>query len=158
MRAYGWGNPTWRNPITGIPGCCARAASGHTTAAPPRSAMNFRRFTPSPHQSRWVRISVLAHSGELDCCVATGWAERGPLCVISRHMHRGKENLYSTTASARATIDGGTARPSTFAVLRLMTNSTVVDRSTGRSAGFTPPRILPTKPAARLAFSLRFGP
>src|SRR5687768_5938963 len=82
----------------------------------------------------------------------------GPLGAISRHMHRGKENLYSTTASARATIDGGTARPSTFAVLRLMTNSTVVDRSTGRSAGFTPPRILPTKPAARLAFSLRFGP
>jgi hypothetical protein len=81
-----------------------------------------------------------------------------PRSAISRHMQRGEENLYSTTASARATIDGGTARPSTFAALRLMTNSTVVDRSTGRSAGFTPPRILPTKPAARLAFSLRFGP
>jgi len=25
----------WRNPITGTVGCCARAASGHATAAPP---------------------------------------------------------------------------------------------------------------------------
>jgi hypothetical protein len=31
------------NPITGIAGCCARAASGHATAAPPSSAMNARR-------------------------------------------------------------------------------------------------------------------
>jgi hypothetical protein len=33
-----------RNPITGIAGCCARAASGHTAAAPPMSEMNVRRF------------------------------------------------------------------------------------------------------------------
>jgi len=26
-------------------GCCARAASGHVPAAPPRSVMNSRRFT-----------------------------------------------------------------------------------------------------------------
>jgi len=32
-----------RNPITGIAGRCARAASGHT-AAPPRRVMNSRRF------------------------------------------------------------------------------------------------------------------
>src|SRR5215470_16536276 len=32
-----------RNPITGIAGCCARAASGHA-AAPPRSVMNWRRL------------------------------------------------------------------------------------------------------------------
>jgi hypothetical protein len=34
-----------RKPITGIAGCCARAASGHATAAPPRSVMKSRRFT-----------------------------------------------------------------------------------------------------------------
>ena len=33
-----------RKPITGI-ACCARAASGHVTAAPPSSAMNSRRFS-----------------------------------------------------------------------------------------------------------------
>jgi len=34
-------------PITGISGCCARAASGHAAAAPPRSLMKSRRFTQS---------------------------------------------------------------------------------------------------------------
>jgi len=29
--------PFWRNPITGIAACCARAASGHSAAAPPSS-------------------------------------------------------------------------------------------------------------------------
>jgi hypothetical protein len=28
-------------------GCCARAASGHAAAAPPRSVMNSRRFVPA---------------------------------------------------------------------------------------------------------------
>ena len=35
--------PVRRNPITGIAGCCARAASGHAAAAPPSSVMNSRR-------------------------------------------------------------------------------------------------------------------
>jgi len=29
--------------VTGIAGCCARAASGHAAAAPPSVAKNFRR-------------------------------------------------------------------------------------------------------------------
>jgi len=33
----------FRNPITGIAACCARAASGHAAAAPPTAAKNFRR-------------------------------------------------------------------------------------------------------------------
>jgi hypothetical protein len=36
------GDRVLRNPITGIAGCCARAASGHA-AAPPSVAKNFRR-------------------------------------------------------------------------------------------------------------------
>ena len=36
-----------RNPITGIAGCCARAASGHA-AAPPRRLMNSRRRISAP--------------------------------------------------------------------------------------------------------------
>jgi hypothetical protein len=31
------------NAITGIAGCCARAASGHAAAAPPSAAINSRR-------------------------------------------------------------------------------------------------------------------
>src|SRR5262245_28402535 len=36
------------NPITGIAGCCARAASGHAAAAPPMSVMNSRRLMRCP--------------------------------------------------------------------------------------------------------------
>src|SRR5262249_34060596 len=34
-----------RNPINGIAGCCARAASGHAAAAAPSNDMNARRFS-----------------------------------------------------------------------------------------------------------------
>ena len=43
------GDAPLRNPITGIAGCCARAASGHA-AAPPSSVMNSRRFIRSPRR------------------------------------------------------------------------------------------------------------
>src|ERR1039458_10557509 len=36
-----------RNPIAGIAGCCARAASGHI-AAPPKTPRKFRRFMLTP--------------------------------------------------------------------------------------------------------------
>src|SRR4029077_3589191 len=45
---------------------------------------------------------------------------------------------HSITSSARARIDGGTVRPSVFAVLRLTTSSNVVGCWTGRSAGLAP--------------------
>jgi len=55
-------------PITGIAGCCARAASGHATAELPRSAMNSRRLmglTPRPRITK-ERVSVaLRERGEL---------------------------------------------------------------------------------------------
>ena len=50
---------------------------------------------------------------------------------------------YSITLSARPSSGSGMVRPSALAVLRLMTNSTLVDRCTGRSAGLAPFRILP---------------
>jgi hypothetical protein len=37
-------DPPLTNAITGIGGCCARAASGHAATPPPRSAMNWRRL------------------------------------------------------------------------------------------------------------------
>ena len=39
------GDALLRNPITGIAGCCACAASGQAAAAPPSSVMNSRRLT-----------------------------------------------------------------------------------------------------------------
>src|SRR6516165_118199 len=45
---------------------------------------------------------------------------------------------HSITSSARASKVGGTSRPSARAVIRLMTNSNLVDCITGRSAGLAP--------------------
>jgi hypothetical protein len=44
--------------------------------------------------------------------------------------------LYSITSSAIASSVGGTVSPSVFAVLRLITSSSLVACTTGRSAGF----------------------
>src|SRR5262245_19304095 len=41
--AFALAGPPWRNPITAVVGCCARAARGHSAAAPPMSVMNSRR-------------------------------------------------------------------------------------------------------------------
>src|SRR5262249_20342268 len=51
---------------------------------------------------------------------------------------------HSITSSAMACNVSGTVRPSALAVLRLMTSSSLVDCWTGKSAGLTPWRILPT--------------
>src|SRR5262245_61090696 len=50
---------------------------------------------------------------------------------------------HSITSSARARSVAGTSMPSVFAVCRLMTNSNLVARNTGMSAGFSPFRMRP---------------
>src|SRR5262249_47664592 len=50
---------------------------------------------------------------------------------------------HSTTSSATTCKVSGTVRPSVLAVLGLIANSNLVDCTTGRSAGFSPLRILP---------------
>src|SRR5262249_32190482 len=52
--------------------------------------------------------------------------------------------FHSITSSARASSDGGTVRPSVFAVLRLITSSYLVGAWTGSSAGFSPLRMRST--------------
>ena len=53
-------------------------------------------------------------------------------------------SFHSITTSARASTVGGISRPSAFAVLRLIASSYLDACSTGRSAGFSPLRILST--------------
>src|SRR5262249_46525895 len=50
---------------------------------------------------------------------------------------------HSITSSAMASTPGGIVRLSSLAVLRLITNSSLVGCMTGRSAGFSPLRIRP---------------
>src|SRR6202022_1843421 len=65
---------------------------------------------------------------------------------------------YSITSSAMASSPGGKLRPNALAVLRLITNSNLIDWMTGRSAGFSPLRIRPVyTPAWRYA-SVRLVP
>src|SRR5262245_1767370 len=52
---------------------------------------------------------------------------------------------HSITSSARASSVGGTSRPRSLAVLRLITSSNLTGCSTGRSVGFAPLRIRSTK-------------
>jgi hypothetical protein len=56
--------------------------------------------------------------------------------------HASQQTHYcSITSSARTSRVVGTARPSAFAVLRLIASSYLVGACTGRSAGFAPLRI-----------------
>src|SRR4051812_4546518 len=74
--------------------------------------------------------------------LTTKSASRSPHSV-QRNSRAQSGTAYSITSSARARIDGGTVRPSTLAVLRLMKRLNVVGCWTGSSAGLAPLRILP---------------
>ena len=66
-------------------------------------------------------------------------------------LHRSKMQLaiHSINSSARASTVTGIVSPSAFAVVRLMTSSSLFGCSTGMSAGFAPRKILSTNSAAR---------
>jgi hypothetical protein len=57
--------------------------------------------------------------------------------------------FHSITSSARTSTDGGIINPRDFAALSLMTSSSLVGNSTGKSPGLAPLRILFTYVAAR---------
>src|SRR5262249_21914423 len=63
----GGGLPGDKTPTRGIlPVCCALAASGHATPAPPSSVMNSRRLTPNmelPPPQSGCRIVSLRQTG-----------------------------------------------------------------------------------------------
>src|SRR5262249_31969817 len=55
------GDARFKYPITGIAGCCARAASGHAAAAPPSTASNSRRPMVTvirPSRARCVKGTI----------------------------------------------------------------------------------------------------
>ena len=55
-----------------------------------------------------------------------------------------KSKIHLITLSTRYSTDSGIVRPICFAVLRLITSSNFIGRSTGSSVGFIPLRILST--------------
>src|SRR6516225_8035150 len=64
MGRYPSVDATLRNPTTGIGCCCARAASGHATAAPPSAPSNSRRPRVTvirPSRARCVKVTISRH-------------------------------------------------------------------------------------------------
>ena len=130
-------------------GCCARAASGHVTAAPPRSVMNSRRFIVIPlvrglgpyhtvadntalcskigadvvdgsNHIRWTH-SRRARNVRFTSSSVDLW-RRSEASRIHAPQQTG-HNVYSITPSASARTIGAMVMPSTWAVLRLITSS-----------------------------------
>jgi len=66
-----------------------------------------------------------------------------PLRAITGLMHRSKNARYSIASSASKSRLSEILMPSALAVFRLMTNSNLVGRTTGKSAGLVPLRMRP---------------
>lgn len=73
-------------------------------------------------------VRFATKSGHVHC------TRRCPLCANS-------DRTYSITSSERTCNVGGMSMPRVFAVLRFMTSSNLVGRTTGSSEGFAPLRI-----------------
>jgi hypothetical protein len=97
--------------------------------------------------ARRLDVCFAPMSGHLQAALAFRF------CAMS-----GSERTHSITSSARVSRVGGNARPSAFAVLRLMVRLNLVGCSTGRSPGFAPRRILSTYWEARRNRSCMSGP
>src|SRR5262249_21408288 len=100
------------------------------------SAKRHVRFTPnSDRESRHRQTVRSALPPKADMCGAARDVRYGPKADIA---------IYSIIASARPSTAGGIVRPSSLAVLRLITSSYLVGACTGRSAGFSPLRMRST--------------
>jgi hypothetical protein len=98
-------------------------------------------------QARFPNLHVrVTLTGDPDCV----WAgARGKIIVAGgrkpahKPTYAVQQKNHSITSSASNWIELGTSIPSARAVCTLMTNSNLVDCTTGRSAGFSPLRMRP---------------
>src|SRR5262249_449074 len=80
------------------------------------------------------------HANPRNCPRLLGTASQWP-CSRTAEQRDELAALHSITSSASASNVAGTSRPSALALLRLSTNSNLLDWVTGRSAGCSPLRI-----------------
>ena len=95
----------------------------------------------------------LSQSTELEICVSAS-----DICQANLVLGFPAVAAQRITSVAWKRSAGGMVRPSACAVFRLMTSSNVLGRSTGKSAGLAPLRILSTKTAERWHRSLGDAP
>ena len=126
-----------------LPACCARAASGHAAAAPPKSDMKSRRRMPT------LGSRAIAYQPKSRCASQQKLVAHVSVGSNRRQSPAQQNCSYSITSSASTSKLCGIVRPSALAVVRLKTISNFVGCSTGISPGLVPRRILSTISAAR---------
>ena len=158
-------------PSESLLGCASRSGAGRRRgsepcipgrqppARPTDEALPIERECDKGRRAPWHSLASLGRCTRLARSVAASSARdaarasprgrassrRDPMRIKTRT--RGGSRLtvhYSMTRSARAKSEGGIVRPRVLAVLRLMNSSNLVGRSTGRSPGLMPLRILST--------------
>ena len=122
-----------KNPMVGFACCCARAASGHASAAEQRDELAPPIKKTRSHGTIAKRVG-LAKRPKL---------ANGLPFSSSRIGRKGRCVTHSITSSARCWRNQGRSRPSALAVLRLIARSNLVGCTIGNSAGFDPLRIFP---------------
>jgi hypothetical protein len=100
-------------------------------------------FGPSQYPTHSTLHGVVADEVQVFLANLTSRTNSVERSLTSARAKSNIKPIYSTTSSATARTFAGKSRPSAFAVLRLITSSSLVARSTGRSAGFSPFRTRP---------------
>jgi hypothetical protein len=125
-------------------------ARPQTQDSPRRTSGHAAQIRGSEHDHRRLKASSPPlHDHNLDSFQNRSWRKDTELRVRRLTKDIRANGIYSITSSARTRIAVGTSRPSALAVLRLRIVSNFVARSTGRSVGFAPFKILSTNVAAR---------
>jgi len=120
--------------LRGFGTCCLRFKSDVATTPAKLASGRLAWPLPGGRRTLWIATKGFrskSHPPFLDL----SWRKGSFILNLPSH--------HSITSSARASSVGGTSRPSVLAVLRLMTNSNLVDCTTGRSAGLSPLRMRP---------------
>jgi hypothetical protein len=155
--AYGISTPIRRI----CPDCCARKESGQATAEPPASVMKSRRLMERPLRTNGCTLSHCPAPEAMLCRSAIAICPLRVICrhsagprgypppkadisVLHSHVCFGPEAvilidaLHWITSSARAIRFDGIAKPSAFAVSRLITSSYLVGALYRQVAGLSP--------------------
>src|SRR5262249_30477867 len=98
---------------------------------------------PARLRSRVCRRERHQYADPAHACVLLRTRRKRPRRRTAEQRDELTPSHHSITSSAVESSVGGTARPSILAVQALMTNSNLVDCTTGKSAGFAPLRMRP---------------
>src|SRR6185436_7049669 len=108
-----------------------------TRNLPPCSARGYHNSGSDMHLNglAWTEVESSFATATWDAGRCRRWDHS--LHDVPRRHH----TTHSITSLARASSVGGTSRPSSLAVLRLITNSSLEESSIGRSPGCAPFKI-----------------